>query len=94
MSVLSEGYRIPFKEGPPPFKGVRHTPLVGEYAHILLDEVKALLQKNAIELVPDCQRLAGFYSTYFLIPKKTGDFRPILNLKPFNRQIVIPTFKM
>ena len=38
--------------------------------------------------------MGGFYSTYFLVPKKTGDLRPILNLKPINGQIRRPSFKM
>ena len=26
-----------------------------------------------------------FISTVFLVPKKTGDFRPVINLKPLNQ---------
>ena len=53
-----------------------------------------LFNKNALERVPDCVAHTGFYSTYFLVPKKTGDLRPILNLKPFNKKTVIPSFRM
>ena len=59
----------------------------------MLDEVSSLLQKEAIERVPE-NVSAGFYSTYFLVPKKTGDLRPILNLKPINKFVSCPSFKM
>ena len=47
-------------------------------------EVVALLQKGAITPVPSGEAHQGFYSTYFLVPKKDGGLRPILNLKGFN----------
>jgi hypothetical protein len=52
------------------------------------------LSKHAIEPVPVHQVNEGFYSTYFLVTKKDGGFRPILNLKFVNRLMVVPTFKM
>ena len=55
-------------------------PLAGQYAQVLLEEVHFLFQKRAIEVVPQSQIHLGFYSTYFPVPKKTGDLRPILNL--------------
>ena len=90
--VLQEGYRIPFTTLPR-FTGVRNTPLIGQYANVLLDEVATLSLKGAIEVVSD-QMSAGYYSMYFLVPKKTGDLRPILNLKPINGLISSPKFKM
>jgi hypothetical protein len=52
------------------------------------------LAKKAIEIVPFSQRLEGFYSTYFLVPKKMKDLRTILTLNPFKKKIVIPNYKM
>jgi hypothetical protein len=46
----------------------------------ILEEVKKLLGKGAIELVPPGQEGQGFYSTFFIVPKKDGGLRPILNL--------------
>ena len=40
---------------------------------ILMSEVKNLLGKAAIEAVPFADRQQGFYSTFFLVTKKTGD---------------------
>ena len=65
-----------------------------ERAEVLRAEVQALLDKSAIEVVPSGQESQGFYSTYFLVTKKDGGFRPILNLKGLNRQIEVPSFKM
>jgi hypothetical protein len=60
---------------------------------VLLEEVVVLLRKGAIEVVNNFKS-RGFYSTYFLVPKKTGDLRPILNLKPINGLVVTPSFRM
>ena len=35
-----------------------------------------------------------FFQTYFLVPKKTGDMRPVINLKPFNVFVQKIHFKM
>jgi hypothetical protein len=60
----------------------------------ILEEVKKLLGKGAIELVPPGQESQGFYSTFFIVPKKDGGLRPILNLKPLNVYMEKSHFKM
>ena len=35
-----------------------------------------------------------FISTVFLVPKKTGDFRPVINLKPLNQFVEKIHFKI
>ncbi len=47
-------------------------------------EVKALLEKGAIEFIPHSNRETGFYSRYFIVPKKDGGLRPILDLRVQN----------
>ena len=37
---------------------------------------------------------SGYYSTYFLIPKKDSGHTPILNLKFFNLNVCNTSFKM
>jgi len=54
------------------------------------DEVIALLAKRAIEHASG----PGFRSRLFTIPKKTGDLRPVLNLRPLNRFVQSDSFKM
>ncbi|KAK3102086.1 hypothetical protein FSP39_008630 [Pinctada imbricata] len=60
----------------------------------LLEEVESLLGKQAIELVPPGQEGQGFYSTFFLVQKKDGGYRPILNLRPLNKYLKVQHFKM
>ena len=91
--ILLQGYKIPFTQWPK-FQGRRSTPLIGQYSDVLLDEVDSLLGKRAIEHVSESDADAGFYSTYFLVPKKSGDLRPILNLKPINQFMSVPKFRM
>ncbi len=40
-----------------------------------------LLAKDAIEPVPPAEMRQGFYSPYFIVPKKGGGLRPILDLR-------------
>lgn len=93
LSVIREGLKFEFM-AKPPFSGIRHTNVNAQNASILLLEVKKLLQKGAIEPVPPENMKTGFYSTFFLVPKKTGDLRPIINLKPLNRYLRKQHFKM
>jgi hypothetical protein len=57
------------------------------------EEIDALLEKQAIvHLVPPLG--PGFYSSVFVVPKKDGGWRPIINLKNLNNHIHSPHFKM
>ena len=59
----------------------------------LQQAVDALLMMGAIERVTNVTSL-GFYSRLFLVPKKTGDLRPVIDLSTLNRHMVVPHFKM
>ena len=59
----------------------------------LQQAVDALLLKGAIERVTNVTSL-GYYSRLFLVPKKTGDLRPVIDLSTLNRHMVVPHFKM
>jgi hypothetical protein len=56
--------------------------------------VYVVLQKSAIEQVPTSFLDPGFYSRLFLVPKKTGGMRPIIDLSILNAYLVVPHFKM
>ncbi len=57
-------------------------------------EIKALLEKGAKEYVPLSNRETGFYSRYFIVPKKDGGMLPILDLRILNESIMKLNFKM
>ena len=52
-----------------------------EEAKALSTEVEKMLSKNAISLVQGQSH--GFYSQLFIVPKKDGGQRPIINLNSF-----------
>jgi hypothetical protein len=90
-SVIGEGFRIPFHMPPP----MTHSPLASPYLSqaekiAIEKEVLALLAKKAIEHATG----PGFQSRLFTIPKKTGDLRPVLNLRPLNTYVRPESFKM
>ena len=51
----------------------------------LLEEISALITKRA--LIPADPATPGFYSHIFVVPKKTGGFRPVIDLKALNQFI-------
>ena len=94
IQTVTFGYQIEFT-GNPPIRPVRVTPLPrkGPQREALLKEVLKLSDKKAIvPIFPPFQ--PGFWSTFFLAPKKSGDWRPILNLKPLNQFIRPKRFRM
>ena len=76
LKTIGKGYRIQFMHSPPSFSRIIHTQAVGEAAHFLAAEIKSLLEKRAIQVVPPAQAMSGFYSRYFIIKKKGGGMRP------------------
>ncbi len=98
QSVIRSGYRIPFRVRPflqrlPP-RCVQTIPSDQEKLCVLRDEVEAMLQKQAIERVTSQHRSTGFFSRLFLVRKKTGGWRPIIDLSQLNKSIVSTHFKM
>ncbi len=94
LQTVEKGYRIQFGAPPPPCKGLFLTCVNPEQALVLEQEVSSLLRKEAIEVVPPLDRESGFYSRYFVVPKKDGGLRPILDLRLLNRSVRRLKFRM
>ncbi len=94
MRTIRLGYAIQFARRPPKFRGVRFTSVLSKDAPLLRAEVAVLLAKDAIEPVPPAEMKLGFYSPYFIVPKKGGGLRPILDLRVLNRALHKLPFRM
>lgn len=93
LSIVRDGFSIALA-GPLPGGAIRRrTPPTGAPTHQLLaTEIAALLKKGAIERVRDHSHLC--LSPVFIIPKRSGNFRMILNLKRINTFIPSASFRM
>ena len=90
LSVIRNGYRIAFLERPIllPDPVFFQQPL----SQHLEEEVASLLSKGAVEeIIPECP---GHYSRIFLVPKKNGKLRLIIDLSVLNHFVYTQTFKM
>ncbi|KAI2646068.1 Transposon Ty3-G Gag-Pol polyprotein [Labeo rohita] len=94
LHTAKRGYCIQFGAPPPPFNGVSPTLVGPEQGLVMEQEVATLLRKEAIEVVPPHDKESGFYSRYFIVPKKDGGLRPILDLRLLNRSVKRLKFKM
>ncbi len=76
---------LQFGRNSPRFDGVHLTVVnSASKASVLQQELSSLLQKGAIEEVPQLDVERGFFSRYFLVPKMDGGLRPILDLRRLN----------
>ncbi len=85
LRTIRTGYTLQFGKNPPRFDGVHLTVVnSASKASVLQQELSSLLQKGAIEEIPQSEVERGFFSRYFLIPKRDGGLRPILDLRRLN----------
>ncbi len=94
IRTIRLGYAIQFARRPPKFRGIHFTSVKAVDTHVLRAEIVVLLAKDAIEPVPPADMRSGFYSPYFIVPKKSGGLRPILDLRVLNRSLHKLPFKM
>lgn len=93
--TLSRGYTLQFRRRPPRFSKIVPTIVRDAVRAMALSrEICSLLEKGAIEKVHPLVQRDGFYSTYFLVPKKDGGFRPILDLRLLNLFLKVLPFRM
>ncbi len=95
LRTIRTGYTLQFGKNPPRFDGVHLTvENSASKASVLQQELSSLLQKGAIEEVPQSEVERGFFSRYFLVPKRDGGLRPILDLRRLNLSLYKGKFKM
>ena len=96
INVLQHGYAPSFAKARPPLtrNWRRHeSASTPEKSAMLQISVEEMLVKDAVEIVKDKDSL-GFYSHMFLVVKKNGKFRPVINLRELNNTLDVPSFKM
>ena len=96
LSVLQDGYRIPFMDSPPPLS---RTPISfltyrarSPRSLSLHQEVEKMLSKDALEIVLDPG--PGFYSCLFLVEKVMWGWLPVIDLSHLNMFARQTLFKM
>ena len=94
LRTITQGYVLQFSK-PPPLSGrVLFSQAAGQAAATLREEISSLLSKNAIREVRQGESRLGLYSRYFLVKKKGGGLRPILDLRVLNKYLKKFQFKM
>ena len=92
IQTVLEGYHIPLLSAPLQQSPPCNPHMFTEDAATLEEEIQSLLQKQAI-----CQTSVpteGFYLNMFIVPKKDGGQRPVINLKHLNKSVKSEHFKM
>ncbi|CAN2390178.1 Reverse transcriptase (RNA-dependent DNA polymerase), partial [Pristimantis euphronides] len=92
--VVSVGYSLEFWTHPPPCFFQSVPPVASAKASALFKAVDALLLRRVIVPVPQHDQFRGLYSNLFVIPKKDGSIRPILDLRDLNRYVKVRLFQM
>ena len=94
VSVLRDGYQIPFSTSPPlsaePISLPSYSPSSSR-GIALAKELKALQEKGALEPAPQSP---GYYSRMFVAPKSNGSWRPIIDLSSLNQHVEFTKFHM
>lgn len=93
LSILRKGYRIPFAKEPPLSPVPVQFPVSLKQLDSIREEVQILLEKKAVEVVRDTSS-PGFYSRIFLVRKKNGKNRLIIDLSPLNKMMKVDHFHM
>ena len=94
MSILSivQGFKIPFSQTPLQFGPPQLARVNQEERLQINSEIKEILRKGAIQQVKSDP--GKFLSNLFLVNKRDGGHRPVINLKFLNSFIPYQHFKM
>ena len=86
------GFHIPFVEAPVQSMEPPCYQQGGQEDTLIEEEIQSMLDKGAISMVQPVDR--QFVSPLFLVPKKDGSQRPVINLKKLNQFVEYQHFKM
>lgn len=86
------GYQLPFRCKPSKFLHPAPHLIPKEQIPTVEQEIAKLFTKGAIEEVVSSE--VFFLNQIFLVEKRDGGWRPIINLKPLNKYLVVEHFKM
>jgi hypothetical protein len=90
--VLEEGVGINWLDGPPKFYDAGEPRIQPDQWELVNEEVKSMAEKLAILEIPESE--ARLICSLFLVAKKGGGQRPVINLKPLNAHTMPKHFKM
>ncbi len=79
LRTIRLGYAIQFTRRSPMFKGIRFNQ--GGRCPNLASGNRSLAGEGCDRASPPADMRSGFVSPYFIVPKKNGGFRPILDLR-------------
>jgi hypothetical protein len=91
LQIVDSGFRIDFISRPFQSADPGECSMSQQMQAVCDEEVSNLLRKKAISLASNTP---GFFSRIFAIPKISGGYRPIINLKNLNQHIHYSHFKM
>ena len=96
VTVLRDGYCVPFKDSPPPLSRTPVSFLTyragSPRAQALQQEIEVMLAKGALEIARDPG--PSFYSRLFLVEKASGGWRPVIDLSHLNDFVQLTSFKV
>ena len=87
-----QGLQLPLVELPTQELPPQELRFPVDQTELITAEVQELKSKGAISLVQD--DTGGFISQIFIVPKKDGGYRPVINLRALNNYIPEEHFKM
>lgn len=93
LSTVMDGYHIEMVDLPLQEKIPTGCIMSQDMEAVCDQEIKLLLQKSAIVRIAS-DKTDGFISNLFVIPKKSGGWRPIINLNHLNLFVQYRHFKM
>ncbi len=95
LCTVRSGYTLQFVRNTPPLRQGSADSSKQRFEDFCATAgTSSLLLKGVIEEVPRSDIEQGFFSHYFLVPKKDGGLRPILDLRRLNLSLYKGKFKM